>query len=70
MSFLPPLPPIRHGTDLQEDDDDEQEEGDLYEPPPCDLQSRTPPATWTSQSPHSRYLGTDRGSHVRSHTAF
>ncbi|XP_073509806.1 SH2 domain-containing protein 6 isoform X1 [Phyllobates terribilis] len=35
----------------------EEEEDDLYEVPPCDLQSRALPCVWTAQENHSTYLG-------------
>ncbi|KAM4749078.1 LOW QUALITY PROTEIN: SH2 domain-containing protein 6 [Rhinophrynus dorsalis] len=50
------------GTDLQEgdyddddDDDDVDEESDLYEPPPCDLQSRALPPIRTPHDPQCMY---------------
>ncbi|XP_018411289.1 PREDICTED: SH2 domain-containing protein 6 [Nanorana parkeri] len=37
-------------------EEDEEDDSDLYEAPPCDLQSRTVPGMWTPQDNHSQYL--------------
>ncbi|OCT89984.1 B-cell linker protein [Xenopus laevis] len=46
--------------EVEEDSDDdiddiEEDESDLYEPPPCDLQSRELPPIWTPQEHHRMY---------------
>ncbi|XP_004912627.1 SH2 domain-containing protein 6 isoform X2 [Xenopus tropicalis] len=48
------------GQEVEEDSDDdiddiEEEESDLYEPPPCDLQSRELPPIWMPQGQHRVY---------------
>ncbi|XP_075714691.1 SH2 domain-containing protein 6 [Rhinoderma darwinii] len=48
-----PRPLYQYDNNLAE----EEEDDDLYEPPPCDLQSRTLPYVWTAQENHSTYLG-------------
>ncbi|XP_068128489.1 SH2 domain-containing protein 6 [Hyperolius riggenbachi] len=38
-------------------EEDEDEGADLYEPPPCDLESRAIPCVWNPQQNHSLYSG-------------
>ncbi|XP_044139020.1 SH2 domain-containing protein 6 isoform X1 [Bufo gargarizans] len=52
QSNATPRPFYQYENNLVE----EEEEDDLYEPPPCDLQSRTLPCVWTAQENHSAYL--------------
>ncbi|XP_063788054.1 SH2 domain-containing protein 6 [Pseudophryne corroboree] len=54
QSCLPPDPPCQYEN---HDPEDDEEDDDLYEPPPCDLQSRSTPYVWTPQDNHSFYLG-------------
>ncbi|XP_075063410.1 SH2 domain-containing protein 6 [Mixophyes fleayi] len=58
QSCLPPDPPCRYVSEVPEE---EEEDDDLYEPPPCQLQSRTTPSVWTPQENDSLYLGRPAG---------
>ncbi|KAM3927160.1 SH2 domain-containing protein 6 [Leptodactylus fuscus] len=53
QSNATPRPLNQYVNDLVE----EEEEDDLYELPPCDLQSRPLPCVWTAQENESAYLG-------------
>ncbi|KAM4039605.1 SH2 domain-containing protein 6 isoform 2-T3 [Anomaloglossus baeobatrachus] len=52
QSVAPPCPVYQYENDLIE-----EEEDDLYEAPPCELQSRALPCIWTAQDNQSTYLG-------------
>ncbi|XP_069815193.1 SH2 domain-containing protein 6 [Dendropsophus ebraccatus] len=52
LSSSAPHPLYKYENDLVEENEDD----DLYEPPPCDLQSRPLPCVWTAQENHSAYL--------------
>ncbi|XP_073478186.1 SH2 domain-containing protein 6 isoform X1 [Aquarana catesbeiana] len=59
LSCLPPQPLCRYENEVIEESD--EDDSDLYEAPPCDLQSRTSHCMWTPQDNQSLYLDNSAG---------